>query len=87
MRLGLRKDIDWQYVGAMLARADDNEQAECLKAFVKECGTWGTRLQVEQQLACINAKLTPEERETLKMIGYDENAGNQGQLPRKGTDE
>ena len=68
MRLGLRKDIDWQYVGARLAQADDNDQAELLKAFVKECGTWGTRLQVEQQLAAVNLKLTPEERETLKMI-------------------
>jgi hypothetical protein len=56
----------------MLAQADDNEQAECLKAFVKECGTWGTRFQVEQQLAGVNLKLTPEERETLKTLGYDE---------------
>jgi len=69
MRLGLRKDIDWQYVGALLARADNNDQAAFLKAFVKECRTWGTSLQVEQQLAAVNLKLTPEERETLKMIG------------------
>ena len=72
MKLGLRKDIDWQYVGAMLARADDNEQVECLKAFVKECNTWGTKFQVECQLAAVNLRLTPEERETLKMIGYEE---------------
>ena len=72
MKIGLRKDIDWQYVGAMLARAGDDEQAEFLKAFVKECNTWGTRFQVEQQLAAVNLQLTPEERETLKMIGYNE---------------
>ena len=72
MRLGLRTDIDWKYVGAMLAQADDTDQAEFFKGFVRECGTWGTKLQVEQQLAAVNLKLTPEERATLKMIGYDD---------------
>jgi len=72
MRLGLRKDIDWEYVGAKLAQADDTDQAKCLSAFVAECATWGTRFQVEQQLAAVNAILTPEERETLKMLGYDD---------------
>jgi hypothetical protein len=72
MKLGLRKDIDWQYVGAMLARADDNEQAECLKAFVAECKTWGTSYQVEGQLASVNLKLTKEERETLEILSYNE---------------
>ena len=71
MKLGLRKDIDWQYIGAMLARADDNDQAECLKAFVKECLSWGTHHQVEQQLAYINLKLTKEEREVLEMLSYE----------------
>jgi len=75
MRLGLRKDIDWQYVGATLAREDDLAQVEFLRAFVQECNSWGTRLQVEQQLAYVNQKLTPDERETLAMLGYDAKEG------------
>ena len=74
MKLGLRKDIDWQYVGAMLARADDNKQAECIKAFVAECKTWGTSSQIEQQLAAVNFKLTKEERETLEMLSFKDDA-------------
>ena len=72
MRLGLRKDIDWQYIGAVLARSGDNEQAECLKSFAKECLTWGTTYQVEMQLAMVNQKLTKEEKDVLGMIGYVE---------------
>lgn len=71
MRLGLR-DIDWQQVGAQLAQSSDDEQAEFFKAFVKECNTWGTRYQVEMQLAGVNQKLTTEEKQTLGMIGYEE---------------
>ena len=72
MRTGIRKEIDWEYLGALLARSDDDEQAEFFKAFIKECNSWGTAYQVELQLAFINNKLTPEERETLKMLGYKE---------------
>jgi len=70
MRQGLTND--WAYVGACLAHSDDNEQTEFFKAFVKECQSWGTRLQIELQLAHVNLNLTPEERETLAMLGYDE---------------
>ena len=56
MRLGIQKEIDWEYVGALLAQSDDNEQAKFFKAFVKECLSWGTHLQVESQLACTNIK-------------------------------
>ena len=70
MRQGLTND--WAYVGACLAHSDDNEQATIFKAFVKECQSWGTRLQIESQLAHVSLKLTSEERETLAMIGYDE---------------
>lgn len=71
MKLGLQ-DIDFAYVGAVLARADDAEQAKFFKAFVKECNTWGTHMQVEMQLAGVNLKLTPEEKETLGMLGYED---------------
>ena len=71
MRLGLR-DIDWEQVGAQLAQGGDDEQAEFFKAFVKECNTWGTRHQVELQLAGVNQKLTTEEKQTLGMIVYEE---------------
>ena len=72
MKLGLVKEIDWEYIGAILAQSDDNKQAEFFKAFIKECNSWGTRLQVESQLACVNLKLTKEERETLSMLSYEE---------------
>ena len=72
MRYGLRGEIDWEYLGALLAQSGDNEQASFLKSFVKECNSWGTRHQVETQLSFINTKLTKEERETLSMITYQE---------------
>ena len=74
MKMGIRKELDWAYVGALLANGDDNEQAEFFKAFVKECLSWGTHLQVEGQLASVNLMLTPAERETLSMIGLQEGA-------------
>jgi hypothetical protein len=72
MRLGIFKDIDWPYVGALLANSDDEEQAAFFKGFLKECSSWGTHFQVEQQLAHVNHKLTPEERRTLSMLSYNE---------------
>ena len=71
MMIGL-KDMDWEYAGALLAQSDDNNQAKFLKAFIKECNSWGTRYQVEGQLAHVNKKLTPEERETLGMLSYND---------------
>ena len=71
MRIGL-SEPDWGYIGAVLARGDGNDQEAFFKAFVKECNTWGTRLQVERQLAYVNLKLTKDERETLSMISYEE---------------
>ena len=43
MKIGLQ-DIKWEYIGAKLANADDIEQAAFLKAFVKECLSWGNIL-------------------------------------------
>jgi len=72
MRLGISKEIDWKYVGALLANESDKEQASFLKGFVKECNGWGTRLQVEYQLAVVNHLLTKDEKETLSMLSYKE---------------
>jgi hypothetical protein len=69
MKMGLQ-DIDWAHAGACLARSDADEQATFFKAFVHECGTWGTQYQVELQLASVNRKLTVQERGCLSMIGY-----------------
>lgn len=71
MKLGIR-DIDFGYVGALLAQSDDVEQTKFFKAFVKECNSWGTQHQVEMQLAGVNQNLTGDERDTLSMIGYNE---------------
>jgi len=72
MKLGL-VDVDWGYIGAVLARGNDDDQAFFLKAFVKECKAWGTAHQIQMQLCGVNEKLTKEERETLSMISYEDN--------------
>lgn len=72
MKLGLQ-DVEWGYVGARLANCGDDEQSEFFKAFIKECLSWGTRYQVGIQLAGVNHKLTPEEREVLSQLSYEEN--------------
>jgi hypothetical protein len=69
MRLGLQ-DTSWSYVGARLAQADDNDQVEFFRAFLKECRSWGTAQQVEMQLAGVNQKLTDDERGALGMLSY-----------------
>ena len=71
MRIGLQEP-DWDYIGAVLANSDGDEQAKFFKAFLKECKTWGTEYQVQFQLADINHKLTDDEKETLSMLSYKE---------------
>ena len=75
MQYGILKDIDWKLMGALLANKGDVEQADFLKAFIKECLSWGTRYQVEQQLAYVNNKLSSDERRVLSMLSYDEKEG------------
>jgi hypothetical protein len=70
MNFGILKDIDWQYVGALLARCGDDDQANFFKGFLNECKSWGTHYQIEQQLACVNLKLTDNEKEILAMLSY-----------------
>ena len=62
--------IDWKMAGAMLAQQGDIEQSAFLKAFLKECRSWGTSLQVEQQFAFVNGMLSDEDKEALKMLSY-----------------
>lgn len=69
MKIGLQ-DIKWEYIGAKLANADDIEQAAFLKAFVKECLSWGTSYQVGMQLAGVCSLLTEKEKEVLSQITY-----------------
>ena len=71
MKYGLQ-EIDWSYIGAMLARADHDKQVKFFREFTRECKSWGTNLQVEQQLAAVNLRLTPKEREVLAMLSYEE---------------
>jgi len=71
MRLGL-DDIKWEFVGAKLANGDDADQVSFLRGFIKECLAWGTKYQVESQLAVVNRQLTPEERSIISMLGYEE---------------
>ena len=71
MKLGLC-EIEWGYIGSVLARQSDVEQTEFFKAFIKECNSWGTEYQVQSQLAMINLKMTDAERETLRMLSIKE---------------
>jgi len=68
--MGIKKDVDWEYLGAVLAQDGDDNQAAFLKSFLKECKSWGTNHQVELQLACVNRLLTEDEKEALKMLSY-----------------
>lgn len=70
MRFGIIKDIDWKYVGALLANEDENAQTEFFRHFVKECKSWGTSFQVGTQLAGVSQKLTNDEKEVLEQISY-----------------
>jgi len=72
MQYGILKDVDWKLMGALLADKGDVEQADFLKSFIKECLSWGTRHQVEMQLAFVNNKLTSDERRVLSMLSYEE---------------
>lgn len=58
-------------VGATLAQADDNAQAEFFKAFAKECRSYDTNWGRDMQLAAIRQKLTREEREIFEAIGHE----------------
>ena len=70
MRKGIFTEIDWKYIGAVLANSDEKEQTDFFKTFIGECRSWGTAYQVGVQLASVNHNLTDEERETISMIGY-----------------
>ena len=72
MRQGMTKEIDWVYMGAILAGESAEEQRAFFRGFIKECLSWGTRHQVEQQLAVVNRELTSEERDVLSMLSYNE---------------
>ena len=72
MYQGIVKEIDWAYMGAVLANAGDDKKAEFFKSFVKECLSWGTFHQAETQLAAVNIKLSEKEKELLGMVGYSD---------------
>lgn len=72
MRQGIFTEIDWAFIGANLARESDEDQAKFLKAFIKECASWGTTYQVQLQLAGVNRLLTKDEKETLSMLSFSE---------------
>ena len=65
MKNGIITTIDWKLIGATLANADDNDQADFLNAFANEFKAWPTSYQIGMQFASIRAKLTPEAEELL----------------------
>jgi len=70
MKFGIMKEIDWKYVGALLANEDETSQIAFFKHFVKECKSWGTSYQVGVQLASVSKDLTDNEKEVLSQITY-----------------
>lgn len=75
MKLGMMKDIDWEYVGALLAQEDDDKQIKFFKAFVKECNSWGTNFQIANQMIDISNGLTVKEKTILSTITYIDEDG------------
>lgn len=73
MQNGLDKPIiNWDFLGAYLAQADDETQAEFFKAFFKEVKTYPTHHAQEMQMLYIGKHLDDEDRELLKTIAYKE---------------
>ena len=60
----------WEFLGSVLANEDSAEQIKFFKAFLKEMTTWGTTFQQQTQLCWINEKLTDDEKDIIKMLGY-----------------
>ena len=63
--------IDYETVAALLAGESDEEQGVFFKVFIKELRSQcKTDHNTQMQLACINDKLSDDEKELLSMIGY-----------------
>ena len=72
MKLGCNDESDWSRTLAIgLAHSDDVAQAKFFHAFAAECRSWGY-LKAESQLASVNLNLSDEDRELLRMIGYED---------------
>lgn len=67
MRIGLQ-NTDWGYIGAKLAQADDNDQAEFFKALAAEFKTYDTSYQIGMQMASIRAKMDEASLEVLSEL-------------------
>ena len=72
MSTGIDNELNWQYLGALLAQNGTTEQVEFFKAFAKECSFHNTQLHVDCHIAGVNNRLTQAERRTLRMLGYEE---------------
>jgi len=67
-KLGCLTEIDWKYVGALLAAQESGKQIDFFKQFVAECRSWGTSYQIGIQMAYISSGLSSEEKEILSQI-------------------
>jgi hypothetical protein len=72
MKKGIITEIDWPYIGAVLANEGSEEQVQFFKAMAKEMRSWGTQHQVEFQLADVNKELTKEEKEIFSMLSFED---------------
>lgn len=78
MRYGT-KEVDWAELGAMMAHADAEEQAEFLNKFTQELRTVClTSYHNGMQLAAIHERLTKEAREAMEELGPATEPGDGG---------
>ena len=73
MRNGLDKPIiNWEYLGALLAREDDDVQAEFFKGFCAEVRKFPTAMGADMQMFAIGKQLSEDDKEIIKSISWKE---------------
>ena len=70
MRLG--QVFNWGLLGAELAVSDDNDQTAFFKAFAGEMNKFDTKWARDMQIVQINKKLSLDEKELFRILGYEE---------------
>ena len=68
MSTGIDNELNWQYLGSLLAQNSPQEQIEFFRAFTAEYSSWGTSAQIKFELIRVNSKLTDTERRTLRAL-------------------
>lgn len=68
--------INWEVLGAKLARLSSVEQQEFFKGFTNEVLTYDTHFQAETQMLWIRDGLNAKQKDLMLTIGYTEDTAN-----------